>query len=473
MLFLGENRWKGFCAAADIMRRRVVLYAVAAVMVLPAGAWAAVSPGPPDESASAYQGYHGDGGSFEPSSQCSICHETIHAQFRESMHAKSYENPFFRAAFFKELLPRHREDRSLTGEAAGCIACHAPVMYTQMKGKTISVKSDGPDPGGVECDFCHRISGYKGEEPGSANYAAEPGRQKFGPFAQTSDWHHVYSELQTKSEICGICHNRVNRHGLEIISTFTEWRESRYAKHGIQCQDCHMTVQGFLTAGKPVYESGRASQNVLTFSPKRERLYTHRFPGAHSESQVKGAIQLEIRVDKDVVAAGEEIEVNVIVDNSKTGHKMPTGSAEFRFLYLDFTAEINDRVIPLSIESFSEEMFDVSGWGRFDADILTPDFPEGKRMYRAICVDPEGQQTLFSFDAERIVFDNRLQADEIRKEIFLLQVPENAGQTVALTAKLFYKRYPDSIAARLGLDKAREVELASATKRIAVARAGD
>jgi hypothetical protein len=471
MLFLSENGWNVLYAA--VVRKpggRMVLFCIAAILVLSGNNSAATSPDLQNEPVSAYPGYQGDAGNFEPSSQCSICHENIYAQFKESMHANSFENPFFRAIFFKELLPRHKEDKSLTGEVAGCIACHSPITYTQMKGKTISIKSDASDVPGVECDFCHRISGYKGAKPGSANYIAKPGRQKLGPFAQTSDWHHVYSELQTRSEMCGICHNRVNRHGLEIISTFTEWQESRYAKHGIQCQDCHMTTQGFLTAGKPVYESGRASQNALTFSPERDKLYTHRFPGAHSESQVKGALQIEIKVDKDVLVPGEEVEVYVIVDNSKTGHKMPTGSAEFRFLYLDFTAEIGDRIFPLPVESLSEEMLDVSGWGKFDSAILTDGFPEGKRLYRAVCLDPEGQQTLYSFDAERIVFDNRLQADEIRREIFLLQVPEDAKQDISLQAKLYYQRYPDSIAARFGIAKAKPVELARATKNITVTR---
>jgi hypothetical protein len=471
MIFFPEDGRNDLCAA--VVRkaaRRMFFFCVAALLFLSAGNSAPAFPDPLNEPASAYPGYQGDAGNFEPSSQCSICHENIYAQFRESMHAKSFINPFFRAIFFQELLPRHKGDASLTGEVAGCIACHSPITYAQMRGEIISIKSDAADVPGVECDFCHRISGYKGETPGSANYIAKPGRQKLGPFAQTSDWHHVYSELQTRSEICGICHNRVNRHGLEIISTFTEWRESRYAKHGIQCQDCHMTKQGFLTAGKPVYESGKASQNVLTFSPEREKLYTHRFPGAHSESQVKGALQLEIKIDKKVLVPGDEVEVQVIVDNSKTGHKMPTGSAEFRFLYLDFIAEIGDLIIPLPVESLSEEMFDVSGMGKFDSAFLTDDFPKGKRLYRAVCLDPEGQQTFYSFDAERIVFDNRLLADEIRREIFLLQVPDGAEQDILLTAKLYYKRYPDSVAAGLGIAKAKPVELASAAQNIAVTR---
>lgn len=469
MFFLPEDGFAVVRPAGHLLWRLVLLFCIAA---LPAAA-----AGPPEneparehQAAPVNPGFGGDGTYFEPSIQCSICHENIYAQFRESMHSKSYANPFFRAVFFKELLPRHKQDKALTGEVAGCIACHAPILYTQTKGGTVSLKSDGPEVAGIECDFCHRISGYKGPEPGNANYIAEPGKQKLGPFKQTSDFHHVYAELQTRSEICGICHNRINRHNLAIIATFSEWRESRYARHGIQCQDCHMTVQGFLTAGRSVYESGRASQNVLTFSPERDKLYTHRFPGAHSESQVKGAIELAIKIDKEMLAAGEEVEVQVIVDNSKTGHKMPTGSAEYRFLYLDFTAETGDTVYPLPVESFSEDMFDVSGWGAFDSAVLTDDFPPGKRLYRAVCLDPDGRQTLFSFDAERIVFDNRLLPDEIRKEIYLLRVPENADKSITLTARLFYKRYPDSVAARFGLDKAEAVELASDTRQIAVTR---
>jgi hypothetical protein len=389
----------------------------------------------------------------------------IYAQFKESMHAKSSENPLFRAEFFNILLPR-TEDEDLSGEVSGCIACHAPVTFMQTGGRIFPDKTDNRELVGVECDLCHTISGYKGASPGGGNYVSRPRAQKFGPFQYKDDHHRAYSELQTRSEICAICHNRTNRYGLEIISTYSEWKKSLYAEKGIECQDCHMNIQGFLTAGEAVYEDGEAAQGTLIRSKNRDRLYTHRFPGAHSEAQVNGAIQLDIQVDASTVKAGREIMVYVDVDNSRSGHKLPTGSAELRLLYLDLVAEIGGRTVPLSANSLNSEMFDVSGRGKFDATILGDDVPAGRRVYRAVCLDKQGRQTLFSFDAEKIIFDNRLRANEIRKEFFTFQVPEDVGSEFFLVARLNYLRYPGTFAKELGVPRVQPVELASARKKI-------
>ena len=403
-------------------------------------------------------------GGYEVSSSCSSCHEKIYKQFSESMHAKSFSNPAFQAEFFRKLLPLTQKDTSLSGEAAGCIACHSPVTFARTNGIVLSPKDVNPEISGVECDFCHTVSGYKEPGPGGGNYITRPGKIKLGPFKTESDFHKMYSELQTKSEVCAICHNRENRYGLEIISTFTEWKRSRYAQKGIQCQDCHMNLQGFLTGGQPVFDSGRASQNNLAMSPVRSKLYTHQFPGAHSKTQVKGAVELDIKVEKALLQKGREVEVLVLVDNSKSGHKMPTGSAELRMLYLDLTAKAGDNLIPIQANSLYEGMHDVSGMGSFDREILGSEFPRGRRLYRAICIDEEGYQTLYSYDASEIIFDNRLNADEIRKEIFHFKIPEDIGNELTFIAKLYYVRYPVNFAESLNLPIVEPVELASAQK---------
>lgn len=407
---------------------------------------------------------------FEASSSCSICHQNIYKQFSESMHGKSFTNPVFIKMFFDVLLPRYAKDETLVNEVKECMACHSPVTYARTESKVFTLQGVDPEFTGVECDLCHRITGFDGLRPQNGNFIAEPGMQKYGPFQHQSDWHHVYLELQTKSEFCAICHERTNRLGLAIKTTFTEWQKSRYAKMGIECQDCHMNANGFLTGGKPMYDSGRASQNSLATSPQRDKLYTHRFPGAHSKSQVKGAIRLRIQVEESALVAGEETTIYVTVDNSKSGHKLPTGSAELRLVYLDLVAQVNGETVPLLPKSFNGKMFDVSGQGEFDAEILGESFPGGRRLYRAICVDADEQQTLYAFDAQKMIFDNRLQADEIRKEYFTFKVPEDIDQDVALVAQLYYLRYPDTFAEKLGVKKAKPVKLASARKKIVFSR---
>jgi hypothetical protein len=285
----------------------------------------------------------------------------------------------------------------LRRDARGCIACHSPVGYILSKGSVATREDVDPEMSGVTCDFCHTIEGYRHDSPGNGNYISVPGEQKLGPlyYGQSLSWHRRYSELHTKSEFCAICHNQVNRHGLEIKATFSEWKESPYQEKRIECQDCHMNVQGFLTAGEPVYQSGQAAQTSLADPPYRPEIYTHEFHGAHSRRQVVGALTLKIEVEETAVSAGDEIGLSVFVDKA-------------------------------------------------------------------------GKQTLSSYNATKIILDNRLSAAEIREETYHFRVPENAKGRLLLFADLYYFPYPGSFAQRLGLPKADGVVIASTKKTISL-----
>lgn len=406
---------------------------------------------------------------YWPSSSCRNCHNKIYDQHLQSMHAKSFINPVFQAEYFRELLTASIQSPELVDEVRACIACHSPISYVKSNGFIISEEQVDQRRSGVTCDFCHTIRAYKGKKPGGGNYVSVPGDLKLGPFQHRTNWHHAYSELQTQSEFCGICHNRINRYGLEIMSTYSEWKSSKYAAENIQCQDCHMNIQGFLTAGKPIYETGKAARMRLGSVPYRPKLYTHRFPGAHSKSQVVGALTMDISVELTTVSPGEDIIINVFVDNSKTGHKMPSGSAELRFLLLDFNAHFEDKIIPVMDRlNVTTEMYDVTGKSKSDSEILGEYVPEGRRIYRAICVDNRGERVQFSYDAVKIVFDNRLDASEVRKETYRFRIPEDAAGIFILKAHLYYFSYPHSFAKRLGLPEAEAVQIAYAEKEMLV-----
>lgn len=392
------------------------------------------------------------------------------------MHARSFTNPVFQAQYFEELLPEVKMNWRLRRDARGCIACHAPVAYTLSKGNVATREDVDPEMSGVTCDFCHTIEGYRHDSPGNGNYISVPGEQKLGPlhYGQALSWHRRYSELHTKSEFCAICHNQVNRHGLEIKATFTEWKDSPYQEKHIECQDCHMNVQGFLTAGEPVFQSGQAAQTSLADPPYRSEIYTHEFHGAHSRRQVVGALTLKIEVEETAVSAGDEIGLSVFVDNSRTGHKMPSGSAELRFLWLELRAyspgDRAMRTIPIlvSADLEGEDRYGVFGGSEIDRDVSKDDVTEGSRIYRTILVDETGKQTLSSYNATKIIFDNRLSAAEIRKEAYHFRVPENAKGRLLLFADLYYFPYPGSFAKRLGLPKADGVVIASTKKVISL-----
>jgi len=404
---------------------------------------------------------------YWPSSTCRECHVKIFDQHLQSMHYRSFDDPVFQAQYFKELIPGINSDAGLAKDAEGCIACHSPVTYSMGNKLVKSTTEVLSESSGVTCDFCHTLKSYRDDKPGNGNYVSVPAKQKLGPFETKSTWHHIYSELHTKSEFCAICHNMTNRFGLEIKSTFTEWKSSPYAESGIQCQDCHMSAKGFLIADEPVYESGKASYSQLGHSPHREKLYTHRFPGAHTSEQVVGAIRLGIEFSRSEASYGDEIMLKIKIDNSRTGHKMPTGSSDLRFMYLEVKAVSSDKVISIAAGPVSGVTgYDVTGFRMSDAKTLGGDIAKGMRIYRSIFVDNMDRTTLSSYNAVKIIFDNRIGACEIREENYRVAIPEDAGASLSVEARLYYMPYPESFAEQLELPKPEAFVIASITGKL-------
>jgi len=403
---------------------------------------------------------------YWPSSTCRDCHVKAYDQHLKSMHARAFVDPVFQAQYFRELLPRIDRERELSQDAEGCISCHSPITYSKGRKLVKSKRDVSSDASGVTCDFCHTIKDFNGDKPGSGNYISVPAKQKLGPIKSKSNWHHTYSELHTKSEFCAICHNMTNRFGLEIKSTYTEWKNSPYAEADIQCQDCHMNAKGFLIGDKPVFESGKSSQSVLGYSPYREKLHTHRFPGAHSSEQVVGAIKLGIEFSRPEASSGDEIMLKIIIDNSRTGHKMPTGSSDLRFMYLEVKVAARDKVISVPAGPVSGVTgYDVTGFRMSDVGTIGDDIAKGMRIYRSIFVDKMDRQTFSSYEAVKIIFDNRIDACEIREENYKFVIPEDAGEAISVEARLYYVPYPASFAEKLELPKPEAFEISSITKK--------
>jgi hypothetical protein len=410
--------------------------------------------------------------SFWPTYTCRGCHDQIVEQHLASEHERSFANPAFQAQYRKDLLPKAAMDTHLDAEARECIACHEPVIYATDGPRLVSIQDIDPKMNGVTCDICHSMTGYRDGKPQNGNYIVEPSDRKLGPFQGQGDWHHIYSELQTKSEICAVCHEAVNRHGLKIKATFTEWQESPFAQQGVHCQDCHMNVDGFLTAGKPRFASGKAAAMSLGSAPQRERLYTHQFPGAHSKTQVEGAMTLAIEASSKNDSQNRTLALDVTVDNSRTGHSMPSGSADLRLLWLEVIVRIGDEpigqpAVVLEPEALDESSaYSLAGRGRFDSILLGPEIPKGSRIYRAVFTDATGQATLDSYNAVASLFDNRLKAAEKRRESYRFMMPEGAKGDITIKATLKYLPYSSTFTKRFDIPSPEAVIVAQREIRL-------
>jgi len=412
-------------------------------------------------------------GSFAPSKMCANCHDRIYDQQAASMHARSYSNIVFRAQYYGEILPSITNDPAMYNEARHCAACHMPIAYLTTKRKPVTEEDIDHSMSGVTCDLCHRIRDYEGSRPGNGNYIAVPGQEKYGPFLHAKSWHHTYLKLQTKSEFCATCHHRLNSNGLLIQPTYVEWKNSSYARRNIECQDCHMSEYGHLINDEPLYESGKAADMVLGEAPYRPKLYSHHFPGARTATQHDNAIGLRIKLSQATNAAPPTVRIDLDVDNMRTGHNMPSGAIELRSLWLDvYVLEGTNQYAVAPTSQDGKRQYDISGRtdgdGTFTGDTIPPD----KRIYRAIFEDAEGSRTDSVVKAKKKVFDNRLEACAVRKELYTWKPPQQMRGPATVVALLYYNAYPDSFSKRLGLPAAENTLISNARGMLVIDETG-
>lgn len=237
----------------------------------------------------------------ESSRECTRCHPDAVAVWQLSMHARSLSEPHFQDQFKKVEQP---EDRRL------CLGCHAP----------LSLYDNDPELAkpttreGVTCDFCHsvvRLLPIRFDQ--QLRFVLAPGDIKRGPYAASElvekEHKNLGSPIYHDSAFCAGCHEVVNRLGLHVMSTYSEWSQSSYASQRINCQNCHMPQDIRFPLVDP----------SIVSTPRT--MTSHSMLGGHSALQLRGAGTLALRAYP--TATG--IEAVVDVTNAEAGHYLPTG----------------------------------------------------------------------------------------------------------------------------------------------------
>ncbi|MFN7999403.1 MAG: hypothetical protein U0Q18_37640, partial [Bryobacteraceae bacterium] len=177
-----------------------------------------------------------------------------------------------------------------------------------------------------------------------------------------------------------------------------EWKASRYAREGRQCQSCHMSrVEGDVVDPR-VARSNTAKINL------------HQMPGSHSLEQLTSAIKAQLETGR----SGDQLQVRVNIANATAGHYLPTGSP-LRQLVLEVRADSSTG------QHFAEE-----------------------RVYARKVADQHGTVLMrehFAFlKAAKLISDTRLAPGEKRIEEF--SFPIRKGTPVQVKATFWYYYSP-------------------------------
>src|SRR6266446_2389244 len=175
---------------------------------------------------------------------CGTCHPAQLADWRTSTHAAAMGPGV--AGQLAELLVRE------PAAALACQNCHAPLAEQAPLVPGALARNPAFDPAlrarGIPCAACH-VRGHERFGPprrdGSLATAAPRETLPHGGVTRTPAY--------LASEFCRGCHQfgpeGYALDGTLLENTYAEWKASRFAAAGVQCQDCHMPDRRHLWRG--------------------------------------------------------------------------------------------------------------------------------------------------------------------------------------------------------------------------------
>ncbi|MBN1163975.1 MAG: hypothetical protein JXB45_05310 [Candidatus Krumholzibacteriota bacterium] len=426
------------------MRRIIIPVVVLTVMLN-----LALTPGSGEKGESAPFGAFREN-DFERPLTCRQCHIDIYEQWRQAMMSQSYVHHWDEIEYFDLALEHAKKDSSLEGAISGCNGCHTPLMWLSGV-KTPPRPEEGSRANeGVSCDICHTITARTGEPSVNFNYVNSPGKTKYANRRGVKSPYHEtqYLEFVRTAEYCGICHNEMNPFGIWVKSTQLEWAAGPYAKEGVQCHICHMP---------------RApGRNANTAEEEHPDVAQHLFHGAHDPGKVGGAIEMRMHPVEREFEPGDQVVIKVQLFNGKCGHKVPSGSAEERQLWLRLTATDaagREYHLPVDRKGFEGEeqtitsnepayqdmgfMLGRAGFAGIPRDAL----PEGDRIFCLPYFDREGRRTIAQWNTASLGTDYRIGPRETKIETYTWTIPDDMEPgRVTVRGTLKYRRLVKSVA---------------------------
>jgi hypothetical protein len=357
---------------------------------------------------------------------------------------------------FRAMVEKQRADRGNVQDTF-CVQCHS----------ALGVRSGEIQPGfaftdlspvtleGVTCEACHRTVAL--ERPFNSGHVLDLGAPIQGPFVDAASPHTSQaSPLLGSAAFCGGCHDVTMPNGLSLESPFREWTTSKAQAEGRPCQSCHM----------PTY-SGRAAS--LAQAPHRETLHSHAFVGvephltpdetpetiaeawAQSAQLLRSSATLELQ---SVVRAGNQLTVELAVNNQIDGHDFPTGSTFNRqFWVLLEVVDANGKPIYTS--------GDLDPSGDIRDSVGADGLPAAPALAQlgARLVDAIGTEVLYPWRATGMV---RRTIPPLGREpiVYSVDLGENVELPLQVRARLRFRAYAPRLLRDLGLeDRAAELRV--------------
>ena len=250
---------------------------------------------------------------------CGTCHRAIYEEWKTSIHAHAFDDPFFQAYWKRD------------GNIWVCLNCHTPLenqqptLIKEIPRNRVEKAVQEPNPRydpeyqkeSITCAACHVRDGVI---LGPFDDSVAPHPTRFDPAFRTT-------------QVCYRCHSVVSGpaqfYRFGPCGTYAEYEDKYFMKErGMICQSCHMPE-----VERPVSEGGPIRQGRR-----------HLWRGGHDPEMIKRAVVVQVQADPPAPKVGDHVRFTLTLINAGAGHKIPTGDPDrhftVEFVVLDNQAKI-------------------------------------------------------------------------------------------------------------------------------------
>ncbi|MCP5021986.1 MAG: hypothetical protein GY930_09420 [bacterium] len=399
------------------------------------------------------------GYAFVDSTDCGVCHPNQEAEWNNSAMALAGTNTWVHDIYAGDGTAGglggfvYTRDSVFAGTNpdSECASCHQPERWVsagfsgRMEGPTDGTYPSAAVTHGISCDVCHKIADVDRDKintpgifPGAVTInLPDSGQIQYGAYPD-SDFHAAGTmepayQPQLMAEVCGACHQDKNDpdenhsyNGIISEPTYTEWKESAFGDpnsiHFKTCVDCHMPATG-------------ATQACINVPYHRDpsAIRSHVIEGT-TAAFLDNAVELTLQAN-DV---GGELQVQVDILNSLTGHHVPTGvTIRNMILVVQAWEDGNDPLTDPLVNTSTQVIHGLGGVGN-PAQGYYAGLP-GK-FFAKHNHDATGAGPTFFTDATGILFDTRIPALATDTTNYTFSMPATGTGTVHVRARLIYRR---------------------------------
>jgi hypothetical protein len=316
--------------------------------------------------------------SFPSSEKCKRCHLRVFEEWEASAQSRSIVTAPFRVTLDRFLSSNDEKDHAM------CFRCHAPhiLEYGELLPRFIrEVQSKDPQIDGVGCPQCHLI-----QDVDMKSHPPMPkfqlGTTIFGGYDKAvSNLAHQSQKLDLyrESRFCVTCHDSLpetSQTAKGMPGWLGPWEKTKAESSGKPCQSCHMP--------EAIGESANGE--------KVRKIANHSFPGRFGKVRAEA-----VTIDFTTAVKGDTSQVQVSI-NSLVPHNLP-----------------------LPHPGWSRVVVDLSIFGKNLKKVYNE-----QRFYERVFGNEAGKDTVFDFEAKKVLKDTLLKPEEARIESFTFPTPKDA-----------------------------------------------